>query len=434
MHAEQGREIALRIGDNSAEAVALVNIGKANAGLGNFEITFSSFDQAMALFQATQSKLQEIEVLGYYAEYYAKAGQYAKAYEYEVRHNEAVAEMVDEANLEKLAELKALHDSEQQQLKIENLEAEKAKQSLEIEQQELLRQIDQGELEKAKIIRNLLIVVIFAVLLLLAVLFFGYRTQRKSKMELEQLHDELKIKHQELEQLHNQKKQLIEIVSHDLRNPIHGVLGLVDPLREFDEIKNSKDIVEMLDMLESSANRALEIVKNLLTNAHMESGKFELQLGPCRIHPIMEIAFKENITQARIKNQQLKMEILPDDESICVIADREAMIQSVSNLISNAVKYTEVGGMIDVSVVQKNDEISISVSDDGQGIPAGELDSLFIPYATASIKPTGGEHSVGLGLSIVKSFVEQMGGSVACESELGKGSRFTINIPKVVHS
>jgi len=428
-NANKGKDLAEKFGDPSGLGVALVNLGKAYAGEQDYETTFSYFDKALALFRQNSSKLQESEVLGYYADYLAKAGQFDEAYQYELLHNKIQSEIVNEQNLQHLTELRALHDSQQQELKIRNLESEKERQQLKLQQQELMRKIDQGNLEKAHILRNLLLILIGAVSLILIVVIFSYWLKHQSNRELRKLHEELTQSHAELADLNEQKQQLLAVVSHDLRNPLHGVFGLIDALRGYQEIQQSSEMSEIVDMLEVSSTRALEIVKNLLNAQHIQSGKFVLDLNPCRVQPILEAAYKENLTQARLKHQKLEVDLELADASICVQANREALIQAISNLISNAIKYTDFGSRIELKAEAKDSSMLISVRDNGPGIPADELETLFVPYSTASSKPTGGEHSVGLGLSIVKTFVENMGGTVICESELGKGSVFTIRIP-----
>ena len=429
LNAEKGKELADKIGDPSAMGVAWVNLGKANAGLGNVEATFANFDAAMAHFRANDSKLQESEVLGYYAEYYAKSGQFDKAYDFAQQHNESVLKIEDEKNLQLLTELRAGYDSEQKELKIRNLESEREKQQLEIQQQELQRQIDEAALEKARMVRNLLLLIILTGLAILLLFIYNYTLKVRSNRELHKLHEELKDNNAVLKQLHEQNQHLIAVVSHDLRNPLHGVIGLVDALRDLEGIRQSPELTEIVDMLEVSSTRAMEIVKNLLNSQHIQTGTFQLELSPCRLHPILETAYKENLTQARLKKQTLKFDPELLDAALCVNANREGLIQSISNLLSNAIKYSDIESTIELRAFVKGANAEIAVADSGQGIPADEIDSVFIPYTTTSVKPTGGEHSVGLGLSIVKTFVENMNGSVTCVSEVGKGSVFTISIP-----
>ena len=420
-NANMGMEMAKKIGDPSALAVSLINIGKANAGIGDFDRTFEYFDEAMLLFKDAKMKLQEVEVLGYYSEYYAKAGRFREAYESEIQHNERVAEMATEANVKKLQELRAQLDSEQQQLKIETLEAEKR-------EQELQSLIEHAEIKNVRFVRNSLIAGIFACVLLLVLLVNRYSIKAKSNQELRQLNHDLNVSHGELQKLHEQKKQLLAIVSHDLRNPLHGILGLVEAIREVKAIQQSEENLEIVDMIDASANRAMEIVKNLLNSDRIQSGNYKMEMEPCKLFSIVQQACCENGTQARLKQQELRLHCESTLENSEVIGNKDALLHAVSNLISNAVKYTEVGKLIEISITKEQQILQVRVKDQGQGIAKEELQSIFEPYSTAASKATAGEESVGLGLSIVKSLVELMDGEVRCESELGKGAEFILSL------
>ncbi len=420
-NAIQGMEMAKKIGDPSALAVSLINIGKANAGIGNFDKTFEYFDEAMQLFKDAKMGLQEVEVLGYYSEYYAKAGRFKDAYESEVLRNERVAKMATEANVKKLQELRAQLDSEQQQLKIETLEAEKREQELE-------SLVEHAELKNVRFVRNSLIAGILACILLLVLLINRYSIKAKSNQELRELNHDLKVSHGELQTLHEEKKQLLAIVSHDLRNPLHGILGLAEAIREVKAIQQSEENLEIVDMIDASANRAMEIVKNLLNSDRIQSGNYEMEMEPCKLFSIVQQACRENGTQARLKQQELRLHCESTLENSEVIGNKDALLHAVSNLISNAVKYSEVGKMIEIAIAKEQQILQVRVKDQGQGIAKEELQSIFEPYSTAASKATAGEESVGLGLSIVKSLIELMHGEVRCESELGKGSEFILSL------
>jgi signal transduction histidine kinase len=114
-----------------------------------------------------------------------------------------------------------------------------------------------------------------------------------------------------------------------------------------------------------------------------------------------------------------------------VLADEQAVIQVLDNLISNAVKYSPHGKQVFVRVLRNAQNVRVEVQDEGEGISEADMTKLFGKFARLSARPTGGEHSTGLGLSIVKKMVEAMNGRVWCESELGKGATFIVKLPSV---
>jgi signal transduction histidine kinase len=158
--------------------------------------------------------------------------------------------------------------------------------------------------------------------------------------------------------------------------------------------------------------------------------------------------------QATAKNILLHLDFQP--ASNLVITDQQAMIQVLDNIISNAVKYSPNDKQVFVRVLRHssvvsgrssndtaqritneqltNDFLRIEVQDEGPGISEEDMKKLFGKFARLSAQPTGGEHSTGLGLSIVKKMVEAMNGRVWCESELGKGATFIVELPQIDHS
>ena len=113
-----------------------------------------------------------------------------------------------------------------------------------------------------------------------------------------------------------------------------------------------------------------------------------------------------------------------------VLVDPYVMVQVLENLVSNAVKYSPVGKNIFVRLKKEAGAVRLEVQDEGPGLSAEDQKKLFGKFARLSAKPTGGEHSTGLGLSIVKKMVEAMNGKVWCESELGKGATFIVTMPE----
>jgi signal transduction histidine kinase len=116
-----------------------------------------------------------------------------------------------------------------------------------------------------------------------------------------------------------------------------------------------------------------------------------------------------------------------------VSADEQALMQVLENLVSNAVKYSPHGKQAFVRILRNGDAVRIEIQDEGEGISEEDMKKLFGKFARLTARPTGGEHSTGLGLSIVKRMVEAMNGKVWCESELGKGSTFIVELTNTSH-
>ena len=130
----------------------------------------------------------------------------------------------------------------------------------------------------------------------------------------------------------------------------------------------------------------------------------------------------------RLKRRRSLYIWVPKKESISVQADKGFLIQIIENLVSNAVKFSPPNTKVEIEV-SGNQNVLISVKDEGPGITKEDQTKLFGKYNILSAKPTGGEPSTGLGLSIVKKYIEEMGGKVWCESQIGKGATFYVSLP-----
>ncbi len=236
----------------------------------------------------------------------------------------------------------------------------------------------------------------------------------------------LQEQNRQLESLNIEKNEIINIVSHDLKNPLGAVRGLAE-LVESGFVEASQ-VPGITRQIVSTADRMLELVKNLLDVNQLESGGMRFQAIEFDIVPIAESSVWHYKAQAEAKN--ITLHFASKTASSLVIADESAVIQVLDNIISNAVKYSPHGKNIFVRVQSGNEAARIEVQDEGEGISPEDMKKLFGKFARLSTRPTGGEHSTGLGLSIVKKMVEAMNGRVWCESEVGKGATFIVELPQ----
>ena len=139
----------------------------------------------------------------------------------------------------------------------------------------------------------------------------------------------------------------------------------------------------------------------------------------------------EKLFAIRAKNKGINLQIRSASDEPMIRADRPYLLQVMENLISNALKFSSPHSNVHVQISEGEGVIRFSVKDQGPGIPQSEMKDLFKKYHKLSPKPTGGEQSIGLGLSIVKKYVEVMGGRVWCESKAGEGSEFIVEFKKV---
>jgi signal transduction histidine kinase len=159
----------------------------------------------------------------------------------------------------------------------------------------------------------------------------------------------------------------------------------------------------------------------------MEEGSLKLILSPKSVAPIVEAVVQQYTKRAEAKS--ITLHFSNEAAEGVALVEEQTMVQIFDNLVSNAVKYSPHGQQVWVRFKAFDNTVRVEIQDEGPGISAEDRAKLFGKFVRLSAQPTGGEHSTGLGLSIVKKLVEAMNGRVWCESELGKGVTFVVELP-----
>ena len=251
--------------------------------------------------------------------------------------------------------------------------------------------------------------------------------QRTTEVEAQK--NALERSNKELKELNELKSQFLNIASHDLKNPLQTILGYAQLIKE--DAENQATVSRMSDAIYRSSQNMVGLIKDLLDTSAIESGRLDLNKTTFELGGLVSMVCNEFQQHLEKKQQILSLDL----ESNCYIqADAHRMREIVENLLSNAIKYSPVGKTINVSLKKspkKNSEsIRFSVSDEGLGLTEDDLKKLFGKFQKLSARPTGGESSTGLGLSIVKQLVELHRGRVWAESPgKNRGSTFFIELP-----
>jgi signal transduction histidine kinase len=237
--------------------------------------------------------------------------------------------------------------------------------------------------------------------------------------------DEILQKNEELLNLNNEKNNLIGIVAHDLKSPLNQMKGLLSIIKLTSKSLD-EETTQYVTMLESSTNRLTDMIGKILDVEAIDAKKVNLTMEKVQLSEVMKSLTDRFQISAKQKNISLFSAI---QDNIIVFADRLYTEQVFENLISNAIKFSPVNKKIFVNVSQHNGKAIGEIKDEGPGLSEDDKKKLFGKYQKLSARPTGNEISTGLGLSIVKKFVDAMNGEIWCESELGKGASFFVKLP-----
>jgi signal transduction histidine kinase len=224
------------------------------------------------------------------------------------------------------------------------------------------------------------------------------------------------------------KREIIGTVAHDLKNPLSVVMGRAEMLKDI--IANGLPATvanEQVAHIEDSGRRMLAMVDSLLADAMADAMDINLRPEPFDLAGLVRHVTQASRPLAVSKQQTLEVNA---PERLTARGDYDRLWEVIDNLVSNAIKYTPNGGRITVAVERSGKQAAIMVSDTGQGLSPEDIGRLFGRFQRLSAKPTGGESSTGLGLSIVKKIIDLHGGSVSAESEgPHRGTRFTVTLP-----
>jgi signal transduction histidine kinase len=254
------------------------------------------------------------------------------------------------------------------------------------------------------------------------------RMLEKQAFEVEQANKILNEKNLQLEQLNAEKNELMGIVAHDLKNPLASLAMSIEMLQRYADKMSDRDKQQRLESIRVIVARMSDIVNHLLDINALETGSLRYILLPTDVTRLVENVVAEYRERATLKTISLQYDA-PANPCV-IITDATLLHEVVENLISNAVKYSPQGKQVFVRVKSSAEVVFVEVQDEGPGISAEDQKKLFGKFSRLSARPTGGEHSTGLGLSIVKKLVEAMNGRVWCESEVGKGATFIVELPR----
>ncbi len=244
--------------------------------------------------------------------------------------------------------------------------------------------------------------------------------------ERKEAEEEIKKYSKELEEVNAEKDKFFSIISHDLRSPFQGLLGISNIIKEEYENLSEDELKLFINNLYNSAKNLFNLIENLLQWSRIQRGK--LEINPTSIELYEEILYIINILKQNADNKNIKL-INTSTQNIFVLSDINILTSTLQNLISNAIKFTRPGGEIKISSEKENEFVKVTVTDNGVGISEDNLQKLFRVDTQVSTLGTEKETGTGLGLVICKELIERQGGKIWVKSKLGEGSSFMFTLP-----
>jgi signal transduction histidine kinase len=244
--------------------------------------------------------------------------------------------------------------------------------------------------------------------------------------DLEQKNQFIYRQSKELKELIATRDKLFSIIAHDLRSPFNSILGFSEILNEtinVNDINESKDLVSRIN---STSVSTFALLENLLEWSKTQTGQIEFDPENIRLHQFIQDMSEEFASTAKLKSISLKYS---QSDDVVVFADKNMLRSILRNLISNAIKFTNDGGIIKIYCVKDQDYTIVTVEDNGVGMDKATQQNLFDLEINFTTPGTANERGSGLGLVLCKEFVEKHGGKIWIESEKGKGSKFKFTLP-----
>ena len=272
----------------------------------------------------------------------------------------------------------------------------------------------------------LFLAIIFAGVLLIGVFIYRHRLLKKKNSELKKKNTLISEQNEKLVELNATKDKFFSIIAHDLKNPYQSLLGFSDILIQDYKDLSEKEIKEFVGYIYEASDMGNRLLQNLLDWSRSETGKIKYEPELFFLYEIVDEAV--NLASNTAKQKDIAINA-PIDKNLEVYCDRNMVYTVLRNLVSNAIKFSFRGGVIEIKSKCSESYIEISISDNGVGMDSVLMEDLFKIEKRITNDGTENEKGTGLGLFLCKEFIEKNHGTISVRSEVGKGSTFIVSLP-----
>lgn len=253
--------------------------------------------------------------------------------------------------------------------------------------------------------------------------------QRLKNIELAQALEDVKKLNVNLKDLNDEKNEFMAIAVHDLKNPLQNILSTARLIKRSDDLPKI-ELDEFTANIISQTNRMFNIIKKLLDHNAIDQGEIKIKNSVFDINSLCSELIQNFRDDA--ENKKLTLQFNPYPGDMFIETDKDILYEILQNLVSNAIKFSPENREINVNIGESENKIKIEVTDQGPGFSEEDKKKMFNKFARLSAKPTGNEHSTGLGLSIVKKLCEMIDANLKLESNPGEGAKFIIYLTKTL--
>lgn len=380
-------------------ARAYCKIGECHRILKQYDLAKKYLDDAFAISKELDSKTLIADYYRAVEQLDSAKGDWQGAYVNYKKYAAAKDSIFNQENVRKVVQMDMMHEFEKKEA---TAKAEQEKKDLE----QRVESISLGVIS----------ILIFILALVL------YRNQRR----MAEVNKELKHKSEKLEEENRQKNSILNIVSHDLNAPFSKIKGLADLIsRTPDMTQEQKE--EYVAHIQNSIKQGTSLIKNLLEVQNLDSSSLKPNIARVDVWSFVHDFQLEVSGQLLKKQQQLLADV--EDEGHLLYTDPQMLTRILDNLVSNASKFSEKGKTIHLRVWSASEQILFSVRDQGPGISEEDQQKMFKKFQRLTARPTAGEGSTGLGLSITKVLVDKLNGTIDVKSKVGEGTEFIVSLP-----
>nr|WP_152426542.1 tetratricopeptide repeat protein [Cesiribacter andamanensis] len=402
-----------QIGDTDGTARALNQMGAIYIEKKDFAQAINQLKLALSLGEQFNNKKVMRDSYEYLYNCYAALKNYEQALHYKDQFIAISDFIYGEESERRMAELQNRFEIEQKESEIAVLKKDK--------------QIRDLALQEQANFRNFLIILLVLLSVIFTLVLYLFRNHRRSNQQLKSVNEHINRQNGELQELNATKDKFFSIISHDLKGPLNSLTSFAGLLINHTDALSKDEIKMLATDLDKSIKNLLSLLNNLLEWSRSQSGNLDIKVEPLDVREL--VYANAELLQRTAENKEITLHTRVP-ANLKGFADKNQMNTVLRNLISNALKFTEKGGSVEVEVNEWKDAIEVAVRDSGVGMSPAVLAKLFKIEHKYSTPGTANESGTGLGLMLCKEFVERSGGMISVESQEGKGSTFRFTIPK----